>query len=163
MTEFKWKLLGAMSSLTHREMPLRPGTESQLTFTSTAGEAVFPIPKERLAELSEAMRQGEDDPIFELELILRKRGEQSPDLVDRVFALDQLLAVLERRLNYEAFDYDTAVPALTSVIQGLEKELDAAGTKSLSSIRSQHNLDKSGIPNTDDHPLHCPCRRCESG
>ena len=94
MSEFKWTLLGAITALQHQERPLRPGTESQLTFVSTAGEAVFPIPKERMAELNKVMREGEAEHVFELELILRKR---------------------------------------------------------------------SGIPNTDDHPLHCPCRRCEVG
>lgn len=57
---------------------------------------------------------------------------------DQIFALDQLLAVLERRLNYEAFDYDAAVPVLSSAIAHFEEGLEEVERSTLASIRSQH-------------------------
>ncbi len=65
------------------------------------------------------------------------------DPVDQLFALDQLLAVLERRLNYEAFDYDAAVPALSTAITNCEERLSEDERQRLASIRDQHSFYKS--------------------
>jgi hypothetical protein len=60
------------------------------------------------------------------------------DHAHEVFCLEQLLAVLQRRLSYEAMDYDAVVPALIGAIEVAEDSLSPEDEERLAGFRKTH-------------------------
>jgi hypothetical protein len=60
------------------------------------------------------------------------------DHAHEVFCLEQLLAVLERRLTYAQMDYDAVLPALAGAIEVAEDSLSPEDEERLAGFRKTH-------------------------